>query len=366
MLKYLFLIDGAAGTGKTDLVTYISEKYQPNGYATYIQKFTTREQRVDEVRRETELDLEFVSDAEFEARQRKEKCYTYIYGDERYGFEKRKLDTALRTFECVFVIVRSLVLIQELLRAYSNVQIVTVYVHADGLEVKRRLEADGYDKADIGFRLRRQSLVWNDYLKHSDAYDEVIINNAAQTDFQRVIDGLVRKYTAPPHDILPVAPGERTRLPRALVGSRDDMLARLRVRPYERNVFLMMKFRSKNEDVFEFIASSLQQRGFECVRADQPEWNITADVYNPVAVLHCCKYGIALFDEAEELNSFSPNVAYELGMMHLQRKRCLILRHTSLPPMPFDLIKDLHKPYTKDLELRRLVERWLNEIASEQ
>ena len=102
------------------------------------------------------------------------------------------------------------------------------------------------------------------------------------------------------------------------------MLDRLRRYPFERNVFLMMKFRDGNRPVFDFIKESLAANGLNCVRADDKEWQITRDVYNPVAVLYCCKYGIALFDEAETGSTYNPNVAYELGMMHLQGKECLI------------------------------------------
>jgi hypothetical protein len=51
--------------------------------------------------------------------------------------------------------------------------------------------------------------------------------------------------------------------------------------------------------------------------------------------------------------------------MHLQGKNCLILRHTSLPDMPFDLIKDLHKPYLKELELKDIVLDWIKKIKEE-
>jgi len=98
------------------------------------------------------------------------------------------------------------------------------------------------------------------------------------------------------------------------------------------------------------------------VRADQAEWQITGDTYNPIAVLYCCKYGLALYDEPEETNAFSPNVTYELGMMHLQLKECLILRHSKLPATPFDLIHKLFKEYTKEIELRKLIARWAVEL----
>lgn len=149
-----------------------------------------------------------------------------------------------------------------------------------------------------------------------------------------------------------------------LVGFRAEILARLARHPYERNVFLMLKFRPGNADLSDFILETLARHGFHGVRADQPEWNLTNNVYNPVAVLYCCKYGIALFDEAEPGQTYSANVAYELGMMHLQKKTCLILKHASLPQLPFDLIKDLHVSYERELPVRKLIERWIEEISA--
>src|ERR1019366_697949 len=132
-----------------------------------------------------------------------------------------------------------------------------------------------------------------------------------------------------------------------LIGFRRDIERQLARHPFAQNVFLMLKYRDSNCDLSTFIQETLATAGLKGVRADQPEWNITGNVYNPIAALYCCKYGIALFDEPEEHQAYSPNVAYELGMMHYQGKNCLILRHETLPAVPFDLIKDLHVPYTK-------------------
>jgi CheY-like chemotaxis protein len=165
-----------------------------------------------------------------------------------------------------------------------------------------------------------------------------------------------------------VVPGERhVELPKAIQGFKKDIERRLIKFPYHQNVFLMMKFRESNRDVSRFIRETLRQHKLRGIRADAPEWNITQNLYNPIAVLHCCKYGIALFDRAETKTkqAFSANVAYELGMMHQQNKTCLVLKHSSLPPMPFDLIKDLYQPYNEDLQLKSVISRWISEISFE-
>ncbi len=147
-----------------------------------------------------------------------------------------------------------------------------------------------------------------------------------------------------------------------LIGFKRDIERKISKFPYSRNVFLMMKFRDNNKYLSDYIIENLQKRGLNGVRADQNEWNITRNVYNPIAVLHCCKFGIALFDEAENNQTYSPNVAYELGIMHSHNKNCLILKHKTLSFVPFDLVKDIYISYEKDLELKGILLNWINQI----
>ena len=121
----------------------------------------------------------------------------------------------------------------------------------------------------------------------------------------------------------------------------------------------MMKFRDNNTQFSDFIKLELAKYGYNCVRADDPEWNLTNNVYNPIAVFYCCKYGIALFDEPEDGANYNPNVTYELGVMHNQGKKCLILKHSSLKEVPFDLVKELYKPYKKEIEFQTIFRDWL-------
>ena len=366
-MKNLFLVDGAAGTGKTDMVEYIKRKYSHGTLATIVQKFTTRKHRPEESARNLPLDLTFVSRSEFKKHlENPNFFYSYEYGGERYGFYKKMVDEALASYQNVFIIVRDLVTIRQIANDYPEVRTVPVLIYSDNDQVAKRLRLEGYDDNGVSFRLARLKLVWDDYLKHPNLYQEIILNNSVKRDFYRLIDMLFDRYSFEPADVLVISHRERFPILKPLIGFKGAMQSRLRRYPYDRNVFLMMKFRPSNQLIFRFIKHHLERNGLNCVRADQREWNITNNVYNPIAVLYCCKYGIALFDEPEEGSNFSPNVAYELGMIHLQGKACLILRHTSLPPMPFDLVGDLHQPYSKDLELEEIVIDWIRKIRENE
>jgi len=360
-MKKIIFIDGAAGTGKTDLVKYIDDNYSLPA-AKYITKYTTRKRRIEEDEFNLQLDLIHVSDNEFDEFNKDSEFYTYKYGNARYGFHKKEIELALEDTDNVFVIIRNKPIIDKIVSEFPLVRPIVTYIYSDRENVISRLKEDGYDDKSIGFRLNRLNTAWDDYLRHNDVYQEILINNSNKLDFQRLIDWLIQKYNTENHEWIEIDNKHKYPLVKPLIGFKEKINKQLNKYPFEKNVFLMMKFRENNQLVYNFIKEKLEEKGFNCVRADHEDWNITDNIYNPISVLYCCKYGIALFDEPEDGNNFSPNVAYELGIMHHQLKDCLILRHSSLPQMPFDLIKDLHKYYHDNLEIESIVKRWVNKI----
>jgi len=164
-----------------------------------------------------------------------------------------------------------------------------------------------------------------------------------------------------PDSVFTLPDGSSFSIIKPLIGFRSQIKDQLRRFPYEKNVFLMMRFRTANKPISDAIIDILNDNGLTGVRADQPAWSITGNVFNPVAVLYCCKYGIALFDKAEANQTYSPNVIYELGMMQCLERPCLILKKDSLPPMPFDLLSSLYKPYKGVTAVSANVRIWLQE-----
>ena len=128
---------------------------------------------------------------------------------------------------------------------------------------------------------------------------------------------------------------------------------------------LMMKFRDNNHEFYEFICDEVERNGYRLVRDDQTQWRLTGNIYNPIAVLYCCKYGIALFDEPEPPNDHNPNVAYGLGIMHSHNKNCLVLMHEKLESIPFDFEKEPCNFYSREIQCRRILKKWINGINAE-
>jgi len=361
-MKNLFIIDGAAGTGKTDLIKYIDEKYTVP-IVTYVKKYTTRGKRPEEKKLHLKSDLIHISNDKFNLLCKQEEFFSYQYSDNNYGFFKNDINEAFYHSNNVFLIIRNKPLIDCIIKEFPNIRIIVTYIYSDKENVLKRLKKDKYDARSIEFRLGRLNTAWDDYLRQNNAYQEVLINNSRKIDFQKLIDWLISKYNNEEYNWLEIDNLHRYPLVKPLIGFKERIVKQLSHYSFEKNVFLMMKFREGNRRVYKLIGEKLQEKGFNCVRADHEDWNITDNLFNPIAVLYCCKYGVALFDEPEDGNNFSPNVAYELGIMHQQLKDCLILRHSSLPQMPFDLIKDLHRQYKDNLEIEPIVKSWISSIS---
>ncbi len=156
----------------------------------------------------------------------------------------------------------------------------------------------------------------------------------------------------------------RFRIMNSLEPHLNSIKKKLDTTKFNRNVFIMIKYRIDNKDLRDFIMKILEENGFNGVLADAEDWVLTKDdVVNPLAVLYCCKYGIAVFDEPEEQQMYNPNVAYELGIMHYQHKECLILIHDKIRrTKPFDLVSKLHKTYVRELQVEKHIESWINTI----
>ena len=361
-MKTLFILDGVAGSGKSDLMQYVDRKFYN---ATTITKYTTREKR--QLEESTKTDLIFVTNEKFIQFQEKEDdlFFEYTFGSHKYGFFKSQLDAAINKYEFIFVIVRNQSVIVRIMELYKNIILtVPVYIYAAKELIVQRMIEDGYDDEMISFRLKRSDEVFRDYLEN-DIYEMILINSSDNYEYHSKIRELIEKYKKRGTEIdrLYVSPREFFYLYN-LSPYKATIERRLSVTPYEKNVFLMMKYRSSNHSFYQHIKTELENSGYNCIRADEPEWNITNDVYNPIAVLYCCKYGIALFDEPEDGANYSPNVMYELGVMHDQGKNCLILKYASLPVAPFDLMKNLHNSYSRDSDFRDIFKRWLISLAN--
>ena len=375
-MKKLFLVDGAAGIVKKDLIQYINSKER----SCVVQKFTTRPERNTDSKN---IDLVFVSEERFCEIESNEECYCYNYGKEgdgygeaRYGVPKRNLDKAIEQFENIFVIVRDWECTCAIMSYYQDiVKVIPILIYSDKQFTSERLKEEGIDNNDILARINRINEVLDDYFCELKFFDRLILlNDASKEHLKMQINQLIMYSDMEPYDELCVTPQTSYQLIRPLIGYKENMLAKLKENPFKKNIFIMMKFRDDDRDgytnteIYKLIRDIIEGAGYNCVRADQEEWTHLADEssYNPLAVSYCCKYGIALIDEPEKEAAYNSNVIYELGMMATQNKKCILLRDENVESIPFDLITTIHRTYSMhsyEKDIRNHLKSWLKDIS---
>jgi hypothetical protein len=150
-------------------------------------------------------------------------------------------------------------------------------------------------------------------------------------------------------------------VPNALYGWIPNMRAFLRQYAFDRNIFIMVAYQEHLANLINQIREALIKLGLNPIVAR--DHRITDDLYNAIACLLCCDFGIAVFGPPEAAQVHNPNVVYELGMMQLLKRRCVILKHRELRAMPSDLLSRLYESYATEAEAVSLVEEWWTRLA---
>ncbi len=145
-------------------------------------------------------------------------------------------------------------------------------------------------------------------------------------------------------------------VPNPLFGWKNSIKQFVEKHHFDKSCFIMIRYRDKNEPLIKKIKQTLSKVNIYGVLAS--DHNLTDDLYNPIACLLCCSTGIAIFDEPEAEEMFNPNVAYELGMMHLLGRKCLILKHNSLASLQTDILMKLYEEYDNSETAVSYIKEW--------
>jgi len=181
-MKTIFIIDGTSGIWKSDLINYVSACKIKSGM---FMKCSTRKKRPEE----KHTDLKFLNNKAFEIYN---FDFQYLYDKHKYGFNKKEIEDFFANIENMFIVIRNLDLIQEFAKTFSNYNIVKVFIYTDFCVVSKRIP-----NAENLQQKQCIADTFQDYLRHPDIYDEIIINGGTANDFNRLIDSLVARFTAP-------------------------------------------------------------------------------------------------------------------------------------------------------------------------
>jgi guanylate kinase len=294
-MKNLFLVDGASATGKSDLLRWVHENNAHD--VSFVVKATTRPKREYEENSETfMLDLEFISEAEFAQRDPE---FSYVYRKSHYGFARSELNRQLLLKDNVFVIVRNVDTIRRIVREYSFLNVVPIFIYSDRFELEKRLRGEGLPEEVIVGRLDRSDKALQDYYAHPNVYRDVLINNSSQDAFHNVVERLIEKYSD--------------------VSSIDPYL-----------VAVMMSFNPHNKklgDYYDAMESAVHgvSGRHRCERVDNAPGSgrIAAEFRSLVKRARC---GIV------DLTENKQNVYYELGYAHAHHATCILTAEAGTTP----------------------------------
>jgi len=132
----------------------------------------------------------------------------------------------------------------------------------------------------------------------------------------------------------------------------------------KKTAFIIMQFsKTKAHDkIVTTIKDTLKKHNIIGLRADDKEY--ADDLFaNIKTYMHCCDFGIGVFERIVEDN-FNPNVSIEVGYMMGMRKKVSLLKDQTLKNLPTDLMGKLYKPFDpQDIEktLPEQLEKWLKD-----
>jgi hypothetical protein len=165
--------------------------------------------------------------------------------------------------------------------------------------------------------------------------------------------------------ILPEIPGLTNNLvPNALYGWADAMRTFVRQNNYDHNVFIMVAYRPALNGLISDVRQALTDLSLNAVVAR--DHSLTDDLYNPLACLLCCRYGVAIFDKGESKQRHNANIVYELAMMQTLKRPCMILKHQDVKSMPSDFLHKLYEPYRTSNDAVKAVKAWWRRLQKIQ
>ncbi|MEY2793989.1 MAG: hypothetical protein RJA76_1981 [Bacteroidota bacterium] len=132
----------------------------------------------------------------------------------------------------------------------------------------------------------------------------------------------------------------------------------------KKTAFIIMQFSktAAHDKINSTIKDTLLKHDIVGLRADDKEY--ADDLFaNIKTYMHCCDFGIGVFERILEDN-FNPNVSIEVGYMMGLRKKVCLLKDQTLNNLPTDLMGKLYKPFDpQNIEktLPDQLEKWMQD-----
>jgi hypothetical protein len=134
--------------------------------------------------------------------------------------------------------------------------------------------------------------------------------------------------------------------------------------PFDSNVFVMTRFPKKDDAadplhrVIEVLREALAGHGLTVnIASDRV---IDEDLLGNIAAhMWACRYGVGIFEDRVG-RGLNYNVLLEMGAMTMAGRRCALLKDTTAPDMPTDLVGRIYKPVdlAKESAVAKTIHAW--------
>jgi hypothetical protein len=131
-----------------------------------------------------------------------------------------------------------------------------------------------------------------------------------------------------------------------------------------KTAFIMMKIEEsdENKEILNTICEILKSHKICCLRADLKQYHNQL-YYNVLTYIYGCDFGIAIFQQNEEIE-FNPNVALEVGCMIALQKEVCILKEKGLASLPTDIIGSHYRSFDRfDIKnsISKNITQWISD-----
>ena len=132
----------------------------------------------------------------------------------------------------------------------------------------------------------------------------------------------------------------------------------------KKTAFIIMQFSNTiaHNNIVSAIKETLKTHNIIGLRADDKEYS--DDLFaNIKTYMHCCDFGIGIFERILEDN-FNPNVSIEVGYMMGLKKNVCLLKDQTLKNLPTDLMGKLYKSFDPQAIANTLpvqLEKWIKD-----
>lgn len=348
----LFLVDGAAGSGKSALLDYCCTVREDSDF---IIKHTTKPKDSDGVERN---DLIYSKPDDYDRNPNEYFVYNYPeHSSVRYFISKKQLEDKLKEKRNVFLIVRSVKVIKEIKEFYSkylNVNIVTLFLYCDKEQLKQRtiqqLKESASDLSEelmqekVSNRINRNNECLKSYVNslaiREKIYDYIILNDLDKEEYFNCINNIVHLFEKFDEQFCPPT------------------------------VFIIMPMPEDREGahfikVKEAIAEGAKEAGFDAHRQDD-KYVENETIYESI-IDGIDNYTVCIAD----VTKARPNVYFELGRAISNSKK---IRNTFIiaqknETIHFDIEGLKREEYTFTptdySQISRIVKEWLQAFAKQ-